>query len=313
MPVKVAVVQSPPVLLDRAATLAQMVAAIAKAAGEGASLVVFPEAYLPGYPTWAWRLKPGADMALAGDIHARLRDQSVDLARGDLAPLFEAAAAHKVTVVTGLNELDSEFSGTTLFNTVVVIGPDGSMLNRHRKLVPTNPERMIWGRGDARGLNVVDTPAGRLATLLCWENYMPLARYALYAQKLDVLVAPTWDCGDEWIASMRHIAREGGCYVIAVGTAIQARDIPEDFPDRARVFPDADEWLCDGDAVVVKPFGRIAAGPLRRDKGVLFAEIDPELARRSRRSLDVTGHYARPDLFRLTVNRAAMKPVDFEG
>jgi len=313
MPVKVAVVQSPPVLLDRAATLAQMVAAIAKAAGEGASLVVFPEAYLPGYPTWAWRLKPGADMALAGDIHARLRDQSVDIARGDLAPLAEAAAAHRVTLVTGLNELDSEFSGTTLFNTVVVIGPDGSMLNRHRKLLPTNPERMIWGRGDARGLNVVDTPAGRLASLICWENYMPLARYALYAQKLDVLVAPTWDCGDEWIASMRHIAREGGCFVIGVGTAIQGRDVPDDFPDRARVFPDADEWLCDGDAVVVKPFGRVAAGPLRREKGVLFAEIEPELARRSRRSLDVTGHYARPDLFRLTVNRAPMNPVDFEG
>jgi len=273
MPVKVAVVQSPPVLLDRAATLAQMVAAIAKAAGEGASLVVFPEAYLPGYPTWAWRLKPGADMALAGDIHARLRDQSVDIARGDLAPLAEAAAAHRVTLVTGLNELDSEFSGTTLFNTVVVIGPDGSMLNRHRKLLPTNPERMIWGRGDARGLNVVDTPAGRLASLICWENYMPLARYALYAQKLDVLVAPTWDCGDEWIASMRHIAREGGCFVIGVGTAIQGRDVPDDFPDRARVFPDADEWLCDGDAVVVKPFGRVAAGPLRREKGVLHAAL----------------------------------------
>ena len=172
---------------------------------------------------------------------------------------------------------------------------------------------MIWGRGDARGLNVVDTPAGRIGTLLCWENYMPLARYALYAQNLEVLVAPTWDCGDEWIASMRHIAREGGCWVIGVGTAIQARDIPADFPERAHVFPDPDDWLCDGDAVVVKPFGRVAAGPLRREKGVLSAEIDPELARRSRRSLDVTGHYARPDLFRLTVNRAPMRPVDFEG
>ena len=121
--------------------------------------------------------------------------------------------------------------------------PDGRILNRHRKLIPTNPERMIWGRGDARGLNVVDTPAGRLGVLMCWENYMPLARYALYAQNLEVLVAPTWDCGDEWVASMRHIAREGGCYVIATGTAIQARDVPADFPERARVFPDADEWL----------------------------------------------------------------------
>jgi nitrilase len=312
MPIKVAVVQSPPVLLDRVATLAGMVKTIADMAEQGAGLIVFPEAYVPGYPTWAWRLKPGADMALAGDIHARLRAAAVDLVRDDLAPLREAAAAHKVTVVTGLNELDSEFSGTTLFNTVVVIGPDGRLLNRHRKLMPTNPERMIWGRGDASGLNVVETPAGRLGTLLCWENYMPLARYALYAQNLEVLVAPTWDCGDEWVATMRHIAREGGCYVVGVGTAIQARDVPADFPERARIFPDPDDWLCDGDAVVVKPFGRIAAGPLRREKGTLFAEIDPELARRSRRSLDVTGHYSRPDIFRLTVNRGAMKPVEFE-
>jgi nitrilase len=313
MPIKVAVVQSPPKLLDRAATLQEMVKRVGEAAGQGAGLVVFPEAYIPGYPSWAWRLKPGADMALAGDIHARLRAEAVDIARGDLAPLSDAAAAHQVTLVTGLNELDSEFSGTTLFNTVVVIGPDGRLRNRHRKLMPTNPERMIWGRGDGSGLNVVDTPAGRLGTLLCWENYMPLARYALYAQNLEVLVAPTWDCGDEWVASMRHIAREGGCFVIGVGTAIQGGDVPADFPERARIFPEPDDWLCDGDAVVVKPFGRIAAGPLRREKGVLFAEIDPELARRSRRSLDVTGHYSRPDIFGLTVNRRPMKPVEFEG
>ena len=313
MPIKVAVIQTPPKLLDRAATLREMTRAIAAAAGQGAGLIVFPEAYVPGYPSWAWRLKPGADMALAGDIHARLRAEAVDLAHGDLAPLFEAAATHKVTVVTGLNERDSEFSGTTLFNTVVVIGADGRLLNRHRKLMPTNPERMSWGRGDGSGLNVVDTPAGRLGTLLCWENYMPLTRYALYAQNLEVLVAPTWDCGDEWVATMRHIAREGGCFVVGVGTAIQAGDVPEDFPERARVFPEPDDWLCEGDAVVVKPFGRIAAGPLRREKGVLFAEIDPEVARRSRRSLDVTGHYSRPDIFRLTVNRGVMKPVEFEG
>jgi len=230
MPIKVAVIQTPPKLLDRAATLREMTRAIAAAAGQGAGLIVFPEAYVPGYPSWAWRLKPGADMALAGDIHARLRAEAVDLAHGDLAPLFEAAATHKVTVVTGLNERDSEFSGTTLFNTVVVIGADGRLLNRHRKLMPTNPERMIWGRGDGSGLNVVDTPAGRLGTLLCWENYMPLTRYALYAQNLEVLVAPTWDCGDEWVATMRHIAREGGCYVVGVGTAIQAT--PATIPGR---------------------------------------------------------------------------------
>jgi nitrilase len=258
-----------------------------------------------------WRLKPGADMALAGEIHARLREQAVDIGRGDLRPLTEAAAAHSLTVVCGMHELDSEFSGTTLFNTVVVIGPDGTVLNRHRKLLPTNPERMVWGRGDARGLRVVDTPVGRIGCLICWENYLPLARYALYAQNLDILVAPTWDCGDAWIASMRHIAREGGCWVIATGTAIQGADVPGDFPCRERLFTNNEEWLCDGGALIVRPFGKIEAGPHNRDKSVLYCEIEPAEAPRSRRSLDVAGHYARPDIFSLQINRMALPPVEF--
>jgi nitrilase len=310
MSTKVAVVQAPPVLLERAATIDRMLARLDEVAAAGAGLVVFPEAYVPGYPTWVWRLKPGADMALAGEIHARLREQAIGLDRGDLAPIAKAAARLGVTVVCGMHEVDTAFSGTTLFNTVVVIGPDGTILNRHRKLMPTNPERMVWGCGDGRGLKVVDTPAGRIGTLICWENYMPLARYALYAQNLEVLVAPTWDCGEEWVATLRHIAREGGCWVIGTGTALQGKDIPDGFPERKRLFDDED-WLCDGGAVIVRPSGKIAAGPLMREKGVLYGEIDADAARRSRRSLDVTGHYARPDIFDLRVDRSARPPVAF--
>ena len=310
MAVKLAVVQAPPVLLDRAATIALICERMAEVAAAGATMVVFPEAYIPGYPTWVWRLKPGGDMALSGEIHARLREQSVDIIRGDLDPIRAASARLGLTTVCGMHERDAEFSGTTLFNTVVVIGPDGALLNRHRKLMPTNPERMIWGTGDASGLRVVDTPAGRIGTLICWENYMPLARYGLYAQNLDILVAPTWDCGDEWVASMRHIAREGGCWVVATGTAIETSDIPESFPGRAALFP-FDEWLCDGGALVVRPMGKIEAGPLNRDKRILYADIDPEAAARARRSLDVTGHYARPDIFRLSVDRGSRPPVTF--
>jgi nitrilase len=186
MSTKVAVVQSPPVLLHREATIAKVLASIDEAAKAGASLMVFPEAYVPGYPTWIWRLRPGGDMGLSSEIHARLRENAVDLARGDLQPVQEAAANCGATIVLGINELDSEFSGTTLFNTVVVIGSDGTLLNRHRKLMPTNPERMIWGMGDASGLRVVDTPAGRIGSLICWESYMPLARYALYAQNIEI-------------------------------------------------------------------------------------------------------------------------------
>jgi nitrilase len=289
MTTKIAVIQKPPVLLDRDKTIERVLAAIDEAVGEGASLLVFPEAYIPGYPAWIWRLRPGGDMALTGEIHARLRSNSVDLARGDLQPIQDAAAKHGVTVVLGINEVDSRFSGTTLFNTVVVIGPDGTLLNRHRKLMPTNPERMVWGMGDGSGLRVVDTPAGRLGALICWESYMPLTRYALYAQDIDIYVAPTWDSGESWLATMRHIAKEAGCWVIGTATAMQGSDVPEDFPGRDELFK-PDEWVNDGDAVVIKPMGAIAAGPLHREKGILYAEIDNEAARRARRSIDVCCH-----------------------
>ena len=310
MHAKIAVIQRPPVFLDRTRSVEHVVLHIDEAVGEGASLVVFPEAYIPGYPTWIWRLRPGGDMAVSNEIHARLRQNSVDLASSDLQPVLDAAAKHGVTIVLGLHERDSRFSGTTLFNTVVIIGPDGKILNRHRKLMPTNPERMVWGMGDASGLKVVDTPAGRIGSLICWESYMPLARYALYAQELDIYVAPTWDSGDSWIASMRHIAREAGCWVISTATALQGKDIPADFPDCQNLF-DPNEWINDGGAVVIKPGGAIAAGPLIRDTAILYTEVDKEAARRARRSLDVCGHYSRPDIFSFGVDRREQVPAHF--
>ena len=310
MPAMVAVIQKPPVFLHRQKTIESMLNSIDEAVAEGASLLVFPEAYVPGYPTWIWRLRPGGDMAISGELHARLRNNAVDLARGDLQPLQDAAANHGVTLVVGINELDSQFSGTTLFNTVVVIGPEGTILNRHRKLMPTNPERMVWGMGDATGLRVVDTPVGRLGSLICWESYMPLARYALYAQDIDIYVAPTWDAGDSWLATMRHIAKEAGCWVIGTATAVQGSDLPDDFPERDKLFA-AEEWINDGNAVVVKPMGTVVAGPLNREKGILYAEIDQEDARRARRSLDVCGHYSRPDIFSFSVDRRPLSPVTF--
>ena len=310
MVVKVAVIQKPPVLLNRSSTIESVLASIDEAVGEGASLLVFPEAYIPGYPTWIWRLRPGGDGTLTGEIHARLRENAVDLDGGDLQPVQEAAAKHGITIVIGINERDSRFSGTTLFNTVVVIGPDGALLNRHRKLMPTNPERMVWGMGDASGLRVVNTPAGRLGALICWESYMPLARYALYAQDIEIYVAPTWDTGESWLATMRHIAKEAGCWVISTATALQGCDVPSNFPEREKLYTE-DEWINDGDAVVIKPMGVIAAGPLNRQKGILYAEIDVETARRARRSLDVSGHYSRPDIFSFAVDRKPLSPVVF--
>lgn len=310
---RIAIVQKPPVLLDRARTLRQAVDGVSEAAAAGARLVVFPETFVPGYPVWIWRLRPGADAAVYERLHAQLLANAVDLDAGDLAPLCAAAGKHRVTVVCGINERDARFSRGTIYNAVVVIGPDGAVLNRHRKLMPTNPERMVWGFGDATGLKVVDTPLGRLGALICWENLMPFARCALYAQGVEVYVAPTYDCGDRSVATFRHIAREGGCWVVAAGTAVRGRDIPDDFPAKAELYRDPDEWVNLGDSVVVDPSGNIVAGPMRREQGILYAEIEPARAAAAKRTFDAVGHYARPDIFRLHVNRDPQAPVAFDG
>jgi nitrilase len=310
--VRAALVQLPPVFLDRTATLDKAVGAIEDAARGGAQLVVLPEAFVPGYPAWIWRLRPGGDMALTEQLHARLVDNAVDLARDGLAPVREAARRCGATVVCGLHERDADFSRSTLYNTVVTIGPDGTLLNRHRKVMPTNPERMVWGFGDATGLRPVDTPCGRVGALICWENYMPLARSAMYAQGVDIYVAPTYDTGERWLATMQHIAREGGCWVLGSCAAFQARDLPAALPGRAQLYPDDDEWINAGDSVVVAPGGRIAAGPMRQQRGIVYADLDLERVTQARRTLDVVGHYARPDLFRLHVDTRPARPVVFD-
>lgn len=309
---RAAIVQRSPAFLDRATCLKLAVAAVAEAASAGAGLVVFPEAFVPGYPAWVWRLRPGADAALSERLHRALLENSVNLAADDLAPLREAARTHGVSVVVGVNERDGEFSGGTLYNTVVFIDAQGSIVNRHRKLMPTNPERMVWGCGDAAGLKSVPSACGRAGALICWESYMPLARYALYAQGIEVYIAPTYDSGERWLATMQHIAREAGCWVLGSGVAFRGADIRGAAPGLAELYPDADEWVNPGDAVVVAPGGKIAAGPMRNEHGILYAELDAASVLNARRTLDVTGHYARPELFRLQVRADRLAPAEFE-
>jgi len=201
---------------------------------------------------------------------------------------------------------------STLYNSVVVIGSGGEILNHHRKLMPTNPERMLWGFGDGSGLNVVETPIGRIGVLLCWENYMPLARYALYAQGVDVYIAPTYDSGEGWIGTMQHIAREGACWVVSAGVALRHNDLPEDFPERETLYPPSEDWINPGDSVMVAPGGEVVAGPLHQQQDILYTEIDATRATNARRTFDVAGHYARPDVFTLKVNRQKRSPVEFE-
>jgi nitrilase len=309
---KIAVVQKPPLLLDREKTLQSAALLAEEAAGKGASIIIFPEAFVPGYPIWIWRLKPGGDWDLTDEIHALLLKNAVDLGTDDLALLYDIAAKCHVTIICGINEKQGKYRGATLYNSIVVIGPDGRLINRHRKLMPTNPERMVWGFGDASGLRTVETPCGRVGVLICWENYMPLARYTLYAQGIDIYIAPTYDSGDGWIGTMQHIAREGRCWVIGSGNAFRASDIPDSFPGKATLYPDPEEWVNPGDSVVVSPDGKIVAGPMRREQAILYSDVDIERVGIARRSLDVVGHYARPDIFKLHVNTHPQSPVEFE-
>ncbi len=308
---KLAVIQKTPAFLDKSKCIESAVDAIAEAASNGAKAVVFTEAFIPGYPSWIWRLRPRGDWNLSEELYNRLLNNAVNVDSGDLVPLYEAAQKHNVTVVCGIEERDNHLSQATIYNTVILIGPEGQLLNKHRKLMPTNPERMVWGFGDASGLKVLDTPAGRIGTLLCWENYMPLARFAIYSQGVEIYIAPTYDSGDNWVGTMQHIAREGRCWVVGCGNLMHTRDLPDDLPEKMMMFPD-DEWVNPGDSVVISPDGEIAAGPMHEEAGILYCEIDLQKVGLAKRTLDVVGHYSRPDIFTLHVNTRPQSPVQFD-
>jgi nitrilase len=236
-------------------------------------------------------------------LYAELVDQAVTVPSSATHQLCRAARAHNVTVAIGINELNREASGASLYNALLWIGPDGSIIECHRKLVPTAGERLIHAQGDGSTFSVHDLPIGRAAGLICWESYMPLMRYAAYAWGVQVYVAPTWDSGEPWLSTMRHIAKEGRVYVIGCCMALREGDIPAHVPFDAG-HKGGDGWVNPGDSVIVIPDGRVVAGPLHQSQGILYGEIDPRQFVGPRWQLDVAGHYARPDVFRLTVNRA---------
>lgn len=299
---RVAAVQASYVLLNRDACVDRAVALIAQAAHQGARIVVLPEAFVPGAPIWI-DSRPIWD----GDEqwYALLVDQAVVVPGPVTATLGAAARAAGVFVVIGVQERDLHAS--TIYNTTLYLGPDGALLAKHRKLMPTGSERTVWGMGDGSTLPVVDTPFGRLSGLTCWENYMPLARFYLYAQGVDIWVAPTLARGDAWVATMRHIAREGRCYVVGVNPCVHADQLPADVPQRDRLWPgarsgDTGRWVEPGNSVIVGPDGVILAGPLREEEAILTADIDLDRVHAARRLFDATGHYHRPDIFRLAVD-----------
>jgi nitrilase len=301
--VQVSAAQFAPVFLDRRSTVRKAGDIMAEAARAGSTLIVFPEAFIPGYPCWVWKLSAGEDRQLQA-MYVEYLMNSVSLGAPEVDDLCRAARQNKINVVMGVSERNDEASRTSMFNSALFIDEKGMLLGRRRKLVPTGGERLIWAMGDGSTLQAVDMPFGRLCALICWENYMPLARYAMFAQGPLIYCALTWDRGEPWLSSMRHIAREGGLYVISAGMPLHRDQIPDRFEFRELFSSAQDEgWINGGDSVIVGSSGSLMAGPLHRQEALLTAELDLRAGPGPKWELDVAGHYARPDVFQLSVNR----------
>ncbi len=309
---KIAAVQATPVFLNREATVKKACRLIAEAGKRGAKLVVFPEAFIPTYPDWVWAV-PSGEVGLHNELYAELLANSVDIPSAATDALCRAAKAAKTHVVMGLNERNVEASGASLYNTLLFIDDRGVIMGKHRKLVPTGGERLVWTPGDGSTLQAFDTPLGKIGALICWENYMPLARYAMYAWGTEIYLAPTWDRGQGWLGTLQHIAREGRVYVVGCCIALRKEDLPDRYEFKRRFYGDAGEWINVGDSAIVSPDGDFVAGPSRMKEEILVAEVDPARVRGSRFMFDVAGHYARPDVFQLTVQQAPRPMLHADG
>jgi nitrilase len=313
MNIRVAIAQAEPAgALDRGLDLTDSL--VADAAARGSQLVVFPETWLPGYPAW---LDVCRDVALwdhepVKAAFQRYAESSVNVSGEAGAALRAIAARHGVTMVLGVSERVGSGPGRgSLYNSLLVIGPDGRLLNHHRKLVPTYTERMVWGNGDAEGLRAVETPAGRVGGLVCWEHWMPLARHALHESGEDIHVALWPNVHERLQLASRHYAFEGRCFVLAAGSLMRGRALPEGLtPEPSRV-PSPDALVLRGGSAIIGPDGNYVAPPLLDDAGLVTADLDLGAVRRESMSLDVAGHYSRPDCLELTVRRSGRRdPAD---
>ena len=305
--ITVAGIQATPAFLDRDATIGIVIDQVAKAAEAGARVIVFPEAFVPGYPDWVWRTKPFQDGE--ADWYGRLSKAAIAVPSDGTQRIGEAARQAQAYVVVGVHELaDGEH---TIYNSLLFFGPSGDLLGKHRKLMPTGGERLVWGMGDGSGLRTYATDYGRLGGLICWENYMPLARAALYGEGIDIYVAPTWDNSDQWVPTLQHIAKEGRCYVIGASPFLRGSDIPGDIPGRDDLYGQDEDLLSRGTTAIVAPDGTILAGPLVGEAGIVLAEIETAAPMAAKQAFDPNGHYARPDVFQLLVNRTARRAVTY--
>ena len=303
----IAAAQAAPIFLNREATIQKACDLIIEASHKDAQLIVFPEAFVPTYPDWVWVTPPSQD--LLNDLYVELIENAIpDHATEKLCQVAKKAKMH---VVIGVNERNSESSNASLYNTLIYIDSEGNIMGKHRKMIPTGGERLVWAQGDGSTLDTYDTPFGKLGGLICWENYMPLARYAMYSWGTQIYVAATWDSGDLWLSTLRHIAKEGGMFVIGCCIAMKVDDIPDRYEFK-KLYRKDKEWVNTGDSAIVNPRGEFIAGPLRMEEGILYAEVDLKQIPASKWILDVAGNYARPDIFRFAVNRKANAVMQIE-
>lgn len=303
-PYKVAVVQAAPVAFDRERTLEKLATLVRDAASQGAQLVLFPEAFVSAYPRGLdFGAVVGARTEAGREDFRRYWESSVDVPGPAVDQMSRIARANHVHLVVGVIERDAG----TLYCTVLFFAPDGAFLGKHRKVMPTGSERLVWGFGDGSTLPVYDTSLGKLGAVICWENYLPLMRAAMYAKGIEIYCAPTADARDSWIASVRHIAVEGRCFVLSCNQFNRRRDFPADY--RTPFGDDPDTIICRGGSCIVDPFGNFLAGPNTEGEAILIAEIDRAQIVRGKYDLDVVGHYARPDIFQLHVDERPKRPV----
>ena len=304
--VRAAVVQAAPALFDTPRTLQKLADLTADAARRRADLVVFPEAFVGGYPKGHdFGVRLGLRSPDGRDEFRRYHEAAVEVPGPATEFLGAVARTHGVHLVVGVVER----AGGTLYCSALTFGPAGRLLGTHRKLMPTAMERVVWGTGDGSTLPVIDTPLGRVGSVICWENYMPLLRTAMYARGVELYCAITVDDRETWVPTVRHVAVEGRCFVLSACQVLRRADLPPGYPTGR--FPADQDWLIRGGSCVVGPLGHLLAGPVYGEECVLVADLDRADLVRAKFDFDVVGHSARPDVFRLTVNQAAARPVTF--
>lgn len=294
-PIKIAAIQDAPVFMNLEATVEKTCTLIKEAAEAGASCVLFPESFISAYPDWVWTVPP-SNKKMINELYADFYNSSVSIPDKTTEQLCQAARESSIFVIIGINEKNKNASNSSLYNSMLYIDSEGKILGVHRKLMPTGGERLMWAQGGGANLVSFETSFGKIGGLICWENFMPLARFAMYSSGVQIYFAPTWDSSDQWLTAMKHIAREGGMFVISCAQAIKKDDIPDNYEFKS-LYPADREWINKGNSCIANPKGQIIAGPILAEKTILYAELDLSEISNEKWLFDVAGHYNREDVF----------------